>query len=136
MAKIGLPYVLHGEVTTPRSTIFDARAVVFEGLFSIPIPPQDARAWKVTMGSTVTTSDAVSTMLTGADGSDRGPLINHAITDDQPATICCVGAFRPHYLLPAVANAKGHRQALVKAAHIPGIPRFFLGPPDSAAGIL
>lgn len=124
MQKIGMPLLLHGEVTSPDIDIFDREAVFIETVLAPML--SDYPALKVVLEH-ITTADAVQFV------QDAGPTLAATIT----AHHLCIdrnalfeGGLRPHaYCLP-VAKRRHHRTALRNAA-VSGNPKFFLGT-DSA----
>lgn len=124
MQKIGMPLLLHGEVTSPDIDIFDREAVFLETVLTPLL--DDFPALKVVLEH-ITTSDSVQFV------QDAGPMLAATITAhhlriDRNALF--EGGLRPHaYCLP-VAKRSHHRTALRQAA-VSGNPKFFLGT-DSA----
>ncbi len=124
MQKIGMPLLLHGEVTSPDIDIFDREAVFLETVLTPLLA--DYPALKVVLEH-ITTSDSVEYVR------DAGPTLAATITAhhlriDRNALF--EGGLRPHaYCLP-VAKRRQHRTALRRAA-VSGNPKFFLGT-DSA----
>ncbi len=124
MQKIGMPLLLHGEVTAPDIDIFDREAVFLETVLTPLL--DNYPALKVVLEH-ITTSDSVEFV------QDAGPTLAATITAhhlriDRNALF--EGGMRPHaYCLP-VAKRRRHRTALRQAA-VSGNPKFFLGT-DSA----
>lgn len=124
MQTIGMPLLLHGEVTASDIDIFDREAVFIETVLAPML--NDYPALKVVLEH-ITTADAVQFV------QDAGPLLAATITAhhlriDRNALF--EGGLRPHaYCLP-VAKRRHHRTALRQAA-VSGNPKFFLGT-DSA----
>lgn len=120
MQKIGLPLLLHGEVTDKATDIFDREAVFIERIFQ---PLIRAFPGLKTVFEHITTADAVAFVEAG------GPNIAATITPHHlhiNRNAIFDGGIRPHaYCLP-VAKRETHRLALRKAA-ISGSPKFFLG---------
>ena len=120
MQAIGLPLLLHGEVTDPEVDIFDREARFIEqkliGLRS------DFPELKVVFEH-ATTKDAVDYVL--SQDSHMGCTITaHHLVINR--TDIFKGGIRPHlYCLP-IAKREVHRQAL-RAAATSGDKRFFLG---------
>jgi len=124
MAEIGLPLLVHGEVTDPGVDIFDREAVFIERVLA----PLRARVpgLRVVMEH-VTTREAVDYVRDG--GPDLGATITtHHLIINRNAILA--GGIRPHYYCLPVAKRERHRLALVEAA-TSGHPAFFLGT-DSA----
>ena len=124
MERIGMPLLVHGEVTDPQIDIFDREAVFIERVLT----PLAARfpALKIVFEH-ATTADAVEFV------DSAGPLVAATITPQHlhiNRNAMLVGGIRPHmYCLP-VAKRERHRLALRRAA-TSGSPKFFLGT-DSA----
>jgi dihydroorotase len=124
MQAIGMPLLVHGEVTDPEVDIFDREAVFIERVLA-PLA-SDLPALKIVLEH-VTTAEAVD-FVTGA-----GPLVAATITPQHliiNRNALFAGGLRPHaYCLP-VAKREHHRLAVRRAA-TSGSPKFFLGT-DSA----
>jgi dihydroorotase len=124
MAEIGMPLLVHGEVTDPDVDIFDREAVFIERILE-PLTRQFS-ALKIVLEH-VTTAEAVA-FVEGA-----GPNVAATVTPQHliiNRNSLFAGGLRPHaYCLP-VAKRERHRLAVRRAA-TSGSPRFFLGT-DSA----
>lgn len=120
MAEIGMPLLVHGEVTDLEIDIFDREAVFIERVLA----PTVARfpGLKVVFEH-ITTADAVA--FVEASGPTIGATVTaHHLVINRNAIF--QGGIRPHmYCLP-VAKREQHRLALRKAA-TSGNPKFFLG---------
>jgi len=124
MQDIGLPLLVHGEVTDPDVDVFDREAVFIDTLLA-PLR-RDFPALKLVLEH-VTTREGVQ-FVTDAPGPTAATLTPHHLTINRNAMF--ERGFRPHmYCLP-VAKREVHRRAL-RAAAVSGNPRFFLGT-DSA----
>ena len=124
MQKIGMPLLLHGEVTDPAVDIFDREAVFIERIFSRI--SADFPGLK-TVFEHITTADAVTFI------EASGPLIAATITPHHlriNRNAMFEGGIRPHFYCLPVAKRERHRLALRRAA-VSGSPKFFLGT-DSA----
>lgn len=124
MAEIGLPLLIHGEVTDEAVDIFDREAVFIERILT----PLTARfpALKIVLEH-VTTADAVA-FVSGAGANVAATITPHHLVINR--TDLFKGGIRPHlYCLP-IAKRERHRLALRKAA-VSGDASFFLGT-DSA----
>ena len=121
MQEIGLPLLIHGEVTSPEIDIFD-REAVFIGRTLSPLLKK-LPALKVVLEH-VTTREAVD-FVSAQDASRIGATITaHHLMINR--TDIFKGGIRPHlYCLP-IAKREVHRQALRRAA-TSGDRRFFLG---------
>lgn len=124
MAEIGMPLLIHGEVTDPAVDVFDREAVFIERVLK-PLLERH-RGLKVVFEH-ITTEQAVDFVV--ASGPRVAATITaHHLVINRNAMFR--GGFRPHaYCLP-VAKRERHRLALRRAA-ISGNGKFFLGT-DSA----
>jgi dihydroorotase len=124
MEVIGMPLLIHGEVTDPAVDIFDREAVFIDRIFAPLI--RDFPALK-TVFEHITTADAAAFVLAAGD-SMAATITPQHLHINRNAMFD--GGLRPHaYCLP-VAKRERHRLAL-RAAATSGSPRFFLGT-DSA----
>lgn len=124
MAEMGLPLLLHGEVTDADIDIFDREAVFIERV----LDPIRQRLPELRMVlEHVTTADAVDYVRSAASGLAATITTHHLIINRNAMF---AGGIRPHYFCLPVAKRERHRLALVEAA-ISGDPRFFSGT-DSA----
>lgn len=124
MERIGMPLLLHGEVTDPDIDIFDREAVFIERVLTGLIA--DFPALKVVFEH-ITTADAVAFVEAGGD-SLAATVTPHHLDFNRNAIF--VGGIRPHFYCLPVAKRESHRLALRKAA-TSGSAKFFLGT-DSA----
>ena len=124
MQRIGMPLLVHGEVTDPEVDVFDREAVFIERVLMGVIP--DFPELRIVFEH-ITTADAADFVR------DAGPNIAATITPQHliiNRNAIFAGGLRPHaYCLP-VAKRERHRLALRKAA-TSGSPKYFLGT-DSA----
>src|SRR5579875_477195 len=120
MARIGMPLLVHGEVTEPKVDIFDREAAFIDRVLA-PIVKR-LPALKVVLEH-ATTHDAVE--FVRAQGPNIAATITpHHLTISRNALF--QGGLRPHlYCLP-VAKREAHRLALRRAA-TSGEAKFFLG---------
>ncbi len=124
MQDIGMPLLVHGEVTDPAVDIFDREAVFIERVFAPLL--RDFPALKCVFEH-VTTKDAVDFVLAGSETLAATITPQHLHINRNAMFD---GGLRPHaYCLP-VAKREAHRLALREAA-TSGSPKFFLGT-DSA----
>lgn len=124
MQRIGMPLLVHGEVTDHEVDIFDREAVFIERTMTGLV--RDFPELKIVFEH-ITTSEAADFVM--ASGPNIGATITpqHLIINRNAIF---VGGIRPHaYCLPIVKREQ-HRLALRKAA-TSGSPKFFLGT-DSA----
>ncbi len=124
MAVLGMPLLVHGEVTDPEIDIFDREAVFIERVLD---PLRRLIPELRVVLEHVTTAEAVAYVAAG--GPDIAATITaHHLVINRNAIFA--GGIRPHlYCLP-IAKRETHRRALRRAA-TSGNPAFFLGT-DSA----
>jgi dihydroorotase len=124
MQTIGMPLLVHGEVTDPDVDVFDREAVFIDRVLE-PLT-RDFPALKIVFEH-ITTAEAAAFVR------DSGPNVAATITPQHliiNRNALFAGGLRPHaYCLP-VAKRERHRQAIRKAA-TSGSPKYFLGT-DSA----
>lgn len=120
MARIGMPLLVHGEVTDPAVDIFDREAAFID---EVLIPLRARLPELRIVFEHVTTAEAVAYVEGAAEGI-AATITPHHLVINRNALF--TGGLRPHaYCLP-VAKREHHRQALRRAA-TGGSPRFFLG---------
>ena len=124
MQEVGMPLLIHGEVTDPAVDLFDRERVFIEREL-IPLR-RDFPALRVVLEH-ITTADAAH-YVRDAEGPIAATLTAHHLLYNRNAIF--LGGIRPHYYCLPVLKRETHRQALVEAA-VSGNPRFFLGT-DSA----
>ena len=124
MQQLGLPLLIHGEVTDPMVDVFDReKAFVDEVLGPIVERFSDL---KIVLEH-VTTRDAVQYVeVTGPNVA--ATITPHHLLLNRNALF--LGGIRPHHYCLPVLKREEHREALVGAA-TSGNPKFFLGT-DSA----
>ena len=124
MQRIGMPLLLHGEVTDRHVDVFDREAVFIDRVLTKLVA--DFPALKLVFEH-ITTEEAVA--FVEAAGPNLGATITpHHLMFNRSAMF--EGGIRPHlYCLP-VAKRERHRLAL-RCAATSGNPKFFLGT-DSA----
>ncbi len=124
MQRLGLPLLVHGEVTDPQVDVFDREAAFIERVLAPLV--RSLPALRVVMEH-ITTRDAVA--FVGSAGPQVAATITaHHLLMNRNAIFA--GGIRPHvYCLP-VLKREVHRQALLAAA-TGGNRKFFLGT-DSA----
>ena len=124
MQRIGMPLLIHGEVTERHIDIFDREAVFIDRILSQLIA--DFPALKVVFEH-ITTAEAVAFVEAG------GPNLAATITPHHLAinrNAMFEGGIRPHFYCLPIAKRQTHQIALRRAA-ISGSAKFFLGT-DSA----
>ncbi|GIZ52884.1 dihydroorotase [Noviherbaspirillum aridicola] len=124
MQEVGMPFLVHGEVTDPAIDIFDREAVFIDRVMQ-PLR-RDMPELKVVFEH-ITTRDAAQYVLE-AEGPVGATITAHHLLYNRNEIFR--GGIRPHYYCLPVLKREEHRQALIKAA-TSGSPRFFLGT-DSA----
>lgn len=124
MQEIGLPFLVHGEVTDPDVDIFDREAVFIDRVMK-PLR-RDMPALKVVFEH-ITTKDAAQ-YVEEEDESVAATITAHHLLYNRNEIF--KGGIRPHYYCLPVLKREVHRLALVKAA-TSGNKKFFLGT-DSA----
>ncbi|MDW3204483.1 MAG: dihydroorotase [Alphaproteobacteria bacterium] len=124
MAEIGMPLLVHGEVTDPEIDIFDREEVFIERVLK---PLMERQPDLKIVLEHITTRQAAEFVPTGGDNL-AATITPHHLEINR--TDMFRGGIRPHlYCLP-IAKREEHRLA-VRAAAVGGNPRFFLGT-DSA----
>jgi dihydroorotase len=124
MQRLGMPLLVHGEVTDPEVDIFDREAVFIDRVLAGLA--RDFPALKIVFEH-VTTEEAVA-FVEGAGPNLAATITPHHLVINRNAIFD--GGLRPHaYCLP-VAKRERHRLAVRRAA-VSGSARFFLGT-DSA----
>jgi dihydroorotase len=120
MAMLGMPLLIHGEVTDPEVDVFDREAAFIERVLA----PLIARipGLKIVLEH-ITTKEAVE-FVSGAGPSLAATITAHHLIINRNAIFA--GGLRPHmYCLP-IAKREPHRLALRRAA-VSGNAKFFLG---------
>ncbi len=122
MADIGMPLLIHGEVTDQSVDIFDREAAFIDSTLA---PLLDRHPSLRVVLEHVTTSDAVAFVRAHAASGRIGATITaHHLLINRSHIF--QGGIRPHlYCLP-IAKRESHRLALVEAATSGEAP-FFLG---------
>ena len=124
MQNIGMPLLVHGEVTDADIDIFDREAVFIDRVLTRLV--RELPALKIVFEH-ITTSDAAD-FVASAGPNVAATITPHHLHINRNALFA--GGIRPHaYCLP-VAKRERHRLALRKAA-TGGSPQYFLGT-DSA----
>ncbi|MBI5040369.1 MAG: dihydroorotase [Gammaproteobacteria bacterium] len=124
MAEVGLPLLLHGEVTNPDVDVFDREAVFIERHL-VPLLKRIPNLKLVL--EHITTAEGID-FVRSAPANVAGTLTAHHLLMNRNAMF--QGGIRPHHYCLPVLKRERHRQALVAAA-ISGNAKFFLGT-DSA----
>jgi len=120
MSEIGMPLLIHGEVTDPNIDIFDREKVFIDQ--KLDFICKKLPELKITLEH-ITTKDAVS-YIKEANKNLGASITPHHLALNRNAIF--TGGIRPHnYCLP-ILKREIHRKALLNAA-ISGNPKFFLG---------
>jgi dihydroorotase len=128
MAGLGMPLLVHGEVTDPEVDVFDREAAFIDRV----LDPLRRRLPELRIVlEHITTTEAVAYVETS--GTNLAATITaHHLVINRNAIFA--GGIRPHlYCLP-IAKREKHRQALRRAA-TSGNPRFFLGTDSAPHGV-
>ncbi len=124
MAELGLPLLVHGEVTDPGVDIFDRERLFLERVLAPLL--EHLPQLKVVLEH-ITTREAVE-FVNRAGPNLAATITAHHLTMNRNAMLA--GGIHPHHYCLPVLKREEHRLALVEAA-TSGSPRFFLGS-DSA----
>ena len=124
MQEVGLPFLVHGEVTDPEIDLFDREAVFIERVLQ-PLR-NDMPELKVVFEH-ITTSEAAA-YVAQASGPIAATITAHHLLYNRNDIF--KGGIRPHYYCLPVLKRESHRLALIQAA-TSGSAKFFLGT-DSA----
>jgi dihydroorotase len=124
MEKLGMPLLIHGEVTDAEIDVFDREKVFIERHLQPLL--KDFPGLKVVFEH-ITTQDAAE-FVTQAPANLAATITAHHLLMNRNAMFS--GGIRPHHYCLPVLKRETHRKALVKAA-ISGSAKFFLGT-DSA----
>jgi len=124
MQKVGMPFLVHGEVTDPTIDLFDREAVFIDRVMQ-PLR-RDMPELKVVFEH-ITTKEAAE-YVASADQYVAATITPQHLLYNRNEIF--KGGIRPHYYCLPVLKREVHRQALVVAA-TSGSSKFFLGT-DSA----
>ncbi|WP_299018212.1 dihydroorotase [uncultured Photobacterium sp.] len=124
MEEVGMPLLIHGEVTTHDVDIFDREKAFLETVLT-PIVEKMPNL-KIVVEH-ITTKDAVEFVL-NAGSNVAATITAHHLLFNRNHML--VGGIRPHFYCLPILKRNTHQQALVEAA-TSGSPKFFLGT-DSA----
>lgn len=123
MQQVGMPLLLHGEVTDSQVDVFDREQVFIEQ----QLVPLKARFPQLRLVlEHITTSDAVDFVL--ATDNIAATITPQHLSFNR--NMLFKGGIRPHFYCLPILKREQHRQTLVQAA-TSGNPKFFLGT-DSA----
>lgn len=124
MAKLGMPLLVHGEVTNHDIDIFDREAVFIERVMK----PLLARHPSLKVVFEHITTQQAAEFVASASENVAATITAHHLLFNRNKMLA--GGIRPHYYCLPILKREQHRQALLKAA-TSGSPKFFLGT-DSA----
>jgi dihydroorotase len=124
MEQLGLPLLIHGEVTDPMVDVFDREKAFVDEVLG-PIVERFSNL-KVVLEH-ITTRDAVQYVEVTGDNVAATITPHHLLLNRNALFL---GGVRPHHYCLPVLKREEHREALVEAA-TSGNPKFFLGT-DSA----
>jgi len=124
MQELGMPFLVHGEVTDQDVDIFDREAVFID---RVMLPLRAAMPELKVVFEHITTRDAAQ-YVAEAEGPIGATITAHHLLYNRNEIF--KGGIRPHYYCLPILKRETHRQALVAAA-VSGSERFFLGT-DSA----
>ena len=124
MARLGLPLLMHGEVTDAEIDIFDREAVFIERVLK---PLLERHPDLKVVFEHITTAEAAE-FVAQAPANVAATITVHHLLFNRNRML--VGGIRPHYYCLPILKRERHRQALLTAA-TSGSAKFFLGT-DSA----
>jgi dihydroorotase len=124
MAELGMPLLIHGEMTDPEVDVFDREAVFLDRV----LDPLRRRLPELRIVLEHITTEGAVDYVTSGGPNLAATITAHHLVINRNAIF--VGGIRPHlYCLP-IAKRERHRLALRRAA-TSGAEKFFLGT-DSA----
>ncbi|MBS1170222.1 MAG: pyrC [Burkholderiaceae bacterium] len=124
MQQVGLPLLMHGEVTDPEIDLFDREAVFIDRVL---LPLRKNMPELRIVFEHITTKEAAQ-YVTDAEGDIAATITAHHLLYNRNAIF--QGGIRPHYYCLPVLKRETNRQALLAAA-TGNSNRFFIGT-DSA----
>lgn len=124
MQRLGMPLLVHGELTDPDIDVFDREAAFIERVL-VPLLG-DFPELRVVFEH-ATTAEAVAFVEEGPPHIAATLTVHHLLLNRNALF---AGGLRPHHYCLPVLKRERHREALVRAA-TSGNPKFFLGT-DSA----
>jgi len=124
MAELGLPLLVHGEVTDPAVDVFDREAAFIDRILE-PLVNRLPQL-KVVMEH-ITTAQAADFILSAPDNIAATVTVHHLLMNRNALF---TGGIRPHHYCLPVLKRETHR-ARLSAAVMSGSRKFFLGT-DSA----
>lgn len=124
MESVGMPLLIHGEVTTNDIDIFDREQVFIDSILKPLV--EKYPTLKVVLEH-ITTKNAVDFVNAASDNVAATITVHHLLFNRNHML---VGGIKPHFYCLPVLKRNIHQQALIKAA-TSGNAKFFLGT-DSA----
>ena len=124
MQRVGMPLLLHGEVTGPETDVFDREALFID---QVMIPLRKSFPELKVVFEHLTTKEGVDYVRDAAGPIAATITAQHLLYNRNEIF---KGGIRPHFYCLPILKREVHRQALVEAATSDS-PRFFLGS-DSA----
>jgi dihydroorotase len=124
MERIGMPLLIHGEVTDPEIDLFDREKIFIDRVFAGLV--RDFPGLKMVFEH-ITTAEAAD-FVESAGPNLAATVTPHHLAINRNAIFA--GGIRPHFYCLPVAKREAHRLAIRRAA-TSGSPKFFLGT-DSA----
>ncbi|MFG6137153.1 dihydroorotase [Halomonas sp. B23F22_10] len=124
MARLGMPLLVHGEVTDAEIDIFDREAIFIERVMK---PLLERHPSLKVVFEHITTADAAA-FVAEAPANIAATITAHHLLFNRNQML--VGGIKPHYYCLPILKRERHRQALIEAA-TSGSGKFFLGT-DSA----
>lgn len=124
MAEVGMPLLVHGEVTDPAVDVFDREAVFIDTVFE---PLLKRLPGLRVVFEHITTRQAAEYVASAGDNIAATITAHHLLMNRNALF---TGGIRPHHYCLPVLKRESHREALLAAA-TGGSKKFFLGT-DSA----
>ncbi|MCW8918042.1 MAG: dihydroorotase [Gammaproteobacteria bacterium] len=124
MAEVGMPLLVHGEVTEPHVDIFDRESVFLDTVLK---PLLDHIPDLKVVAEHITTREMADFVLHAGDKVAATLTPQHLLLNRNALL---VGGIRPHHYCLPVLKRESHREVLLEVA-TSGNPKFFLGT-DSA----
>ena len=120
MAKIGMPLLIHGEVTDHKIDIFDREKVFIDKVLKFIV--QNLPELRITLEH-ITTKEAVS-FVNESNENLAASITPHHLALNR--NVMLVGGIKPHYYCLPILKREKHRLALIEAATKKN-RKFFLG---------
>lgn len=125
MAEVGMPLLVHGEVTDSEVDIFDREAVFIDEL----LQPLLQRLPELKLVFEHITTAQAAQLVAAAGKNVAATVTPQHLLYNRNALL--VGGMQPHHYCLPVLKRESHRQALIQAVCGPQSHKFFLGT-DSA----